>query len=157
MLFSFIWYPAALLVFSGIAYVLVSWLVREPLDIGIGFIILGSGLTLLCWLVTLGKRFTKKAPKPAADLIRVEWAIHSNPPVIKICWAAGALLAITTVVLPFVQSEDSSRDLIALSALFAVFFPGIAYGLSYAQRHLVAAKRLHQGDGPTSFPTEGHQ
>lgn len=150
LLFSAIWYPV-LTALGGLTHLVLSLLLGEPLDIGIGFIIIGSVLTLLMWLATLGKRYSKKPPKPAKDMIRLGWAIRTNPPVIRAWGIAGALLAITTVVLLFVPLDDAQRGFaVPLSALFSVWLFGSAYATSYAQRQLVAAATSHQTAGPIS-------
>ncbi|WP_258058925.1 hypothetical protein [Arthrobacter sp. B1805] len=72
-------------------------------------------------------------------MYQVRQSIRVNPLVIKIFWGFSALLAITTLVLPFVSSGQSSPELVPLSAFFAVFFAGLAYGQSHQLRHLAAA------------------
>ncbi|TKV28344.1 hypothetical protein FDK12_06635 [Arthrobacter sp. NamB2] len=150
LLFSAIWFPT-LTALGGVAHLLVSLLLQQTLEIGIVFIIIGSVLTLLMWLVTLGKRYSKTPPKSARDMIRLGWALHTNPPFARFCRAAGVLLAITTVVLLFVPMNDASRGVAApLSALAAVWFFGTAWATSYTQRQLVAAGSADQYATPAS-------
>lgn len=139
MLFSFIWYPATLLGLGGLVHLLVSLLVGGSADIGIFVSILGAGLTLLFWLVTLPKRRARTPPEPARYMYQVRQVVRVNPVMIKVFWGFSVLLAVTTLVLPFVQAGQSSPELVPLSAFFAVFLAGIAHGQSYQLRHLTAA------------------
>lgn len=151
LLFLVLWFPA-LVALIGLTHLALSFLLGESLDLGIAFIIIGSVLALLMWLVTLGKRYSKTPPKPAKDMIRVGWAIRTNPPVTRAWRIAGTLLAITTVVLLVVPIDDAQRGLLVpLSAAFAVWLFGTAYGTSYAQAQLVAAGGLHQGSDSSTM------
>lgn len=142
ILFSFVWYPTVLAL-SGVAHLAVSWHLDEPLDIGTGLLVLGSGLALVLWLLTLGKRFAKKPPEPARHLHRVDLSIRTARLRIAVACVGGALLAINTVVQLGWQSSGFPRDVIPLSALFATYLFGVAYGHAYARRHLLGARGAH--------------
>lgn len=77
-MFSAWWYPAVLAVSGAVHAGLALFLGQSP-ELGIFMAILGAVFAALGWALTAWPRFTRKPPKPAADIPRVEQASGSLP------------------------------------------------------------------------------
>lgn len=86
------WYGATLAIPGAVDAGLSGFLGQES-DRGIFLTILGAAGSALGWLLTLGVRFSRKTPKPASDIPRVEQSIRINPGVIKFSVIGAVLIA----------------------------------------------------------------
>ncbi|WP_426990103.1 hypothetical protein [Pseudarthrobacter sp. Y6] len=99
-----------------------------------GLVLAGLGLALSAggWLVSLGPRFTRKAPVPAEDVARAEQYIRIVP---------GVAIAIVAVMLAIVVAmmlfapKGMSPDVLPIMGFLAVFPVPIAAGMLYS-RHV---------------------
>lgn len=143
------WYFAMLMAICGAVYAITALAVgqTEHTETGVGMTILGLALSGLGWLVSAGLRFSKKPPKPAGYIARVEQAIRTNPPVIIFCFIMAALSflgGIAMVILPNFGRIAAVPVVISM----ATFFLGTAYAMILNQRLLVAAMKVSPWQGP---------
>jgi hypothetical protein len=148
--FAWWWFPM-LLGIMGAVYAITATVVDQTAEVetGTGMVVLGLVLSGFGWLVTAGLRFSKKRPKPAGYIPRVEQAIRTNPPVIICCFIMAALTflgGIAMVILPNFGRMAAVPVVISMAA----FFLGAAYSMIVNQRLLVAAMQVRVWQGPNS-------
>jgi hypothetical protein len=126
-LFSAWWYPATLAC-SGAVYAGLSMVFGQSAETGVVMAILGAAFAALGWIATAVPRFSRRPPKPASDLPRVEQGIRITPGMIRTVLVASAL-GIGALAL-FTPAGDSLESLPLLGMLVA--WPlGIAAGLAH--------------------------
>jgi hypothetical protein len=145
------WYFAMLLAICGAVYAITALVVGQTTDIetGVGMSILGLALSGLGWLISAGLRFSKKPPKPAGYIARVEQAIRTNPPVIIFSFIMAVLSflgGIAMVILP----NFGRIAAVPVAISMATFFLGTAYAMILNQRLLVAAMKVSPRQGPNA-------
>lgn len=91
--------------------------------------ILGAAISALDWLVTLGVRFSRKLPKPATDIPRVEHALQTNPGVVKFS-VIGSML--TLAALAIFTPKGESPEGLPVIGLIAAAQLSIAGGIAYS-------------------------
>lgn len=137
--FSAWWYPAVLAVSGAVHAGLTQALALNP-ETGVVLAILGAAGSALGWALTAWPRFTRKAPRPAADIPRVEQGIRITPGVIRTILIAGAL-GIGALVL-FTPDGGLTESLPLLGML--VLWPlGLAAGLARTRRLMLDSAGLH--------------
>lgn len=80
----FAWWYGMVIAIPGAVGAGPCGLLGREADRGIFMVILGTAISVVGWLVTLGVRFSPKTPNPASDIPRVEQALRTNPPAIKV-------------------------------------------------------------------------
>jgi hypothetical protein len=143
------WYFPMLLAVWGVAYAITAVVVGQAADVetGIGMAILGLVMSGLGWLISAGLRFSRKPPKPAGYIPRVEQAIRSNPPVTICCFIMAALSflgGIAMIILP----NFGRMAAVPVTISMSTFFLGAAYAMILNQRLLVAAMKVSAWQGP---------
>ena len=93
------WWYGVVLAITGAAEAGLSILLGQDPSPGMYMALLGAPLSVFGWLLTLGLRFSKKLPKPAKDVSRVEQAIRLNPGVVRFLVAAAVLVGAAMVLL----------------------------------------------------------
>lgn len=93
--FSAWWYPAVLCL-SGAAHWALSLLSGADPELGLVLFIMGTVLTALGWAATVKPRFTRKPPKPPADIPRVDQGIRITPGMI---WTIPGGTAVVVLLL----------------------------------------------------------
>lgn len=125
--FSAWWYPIVLTI-SGVLHAGLAVVLGQSTELGIFMAILGAIFASLGWVFTAWPRFTRKPPKPASDIPRVEQGIRITPGMIRTVLIASGL-GIGALVL-FTPNGGSPETLPMLGML--VTLPvGVAAGLAY--------------------------
>ncbi|MDQ0664284.1 hypothetical protein QFZ35_002782 [Arthrobacter ulcerisalmonis] len=125
----FAWWYGAVIALPGAVDAGLSGLLGQEPDRGIFMMILGTAISVVGWLVTLGVRFSRKPPKPASDIPRVEQAIRINPHVIKFSVIGAAVIAASLVLL---TPNGRSPELLPIIGLIAAAQLAITGGIGYS-------------------------
>lgn len=120
------WYGVALAI-TGAGDAIFSGLVGQDTSRGVGMVLLGAPISALGWLLTLGARFSKKLPKPAKDVPRVEQGIRINPGVVKFLVIATVMVAAAMVVL---TPRGTSPATLPYTGLVAAAILSLAAGMA---------------------------
>lgn len=121
------WYPAVLAM-AGAVNAGLATVIGRSAETGIVMAILGGVLATLGWVVTLGPRFTRKLPRPASDIPRVEQGIRITPGMIRTVLIAGAL-GIGALML--LTPMGGSLEAVPLVGMLAAVLLGAAAGLAH--------------------------
>ena len=93
--------------------------------------VMGSALAAAGWLLTVGWRFTRKLPKPAADIPRVEQGIRITPNIIRVVVIGAVLIVLASALfIPQVGFPDAFPVL----GMLVDFLWSVAAGLAYTGR-----------------------
>ncbi|WP_087874406.1 hypothetical protein [Arthrobacter globiformis] len=122
------WWYGAIFSFSGVVHCVLAGILGQSAELGIFLAILGTVLAAVGWVLTMWPRFTRKLPKPASDIPRVEQGIRIAPGMIRTLLIASGL-GIGALVL-FTPKGASPEMLPILGILVAVPL-GVAAGLAY--------------------------
>ncbi|GAA1792723.1 hypothetical protein GCM10009712_44460 [Pseudarthrobacter sulfonivorans] len=128
--FSAWWYPAVLAT-AGAVHAGLATVLGQSAEIGVVMVILGGVFAALGWIFTTWPRFTRKPPKPASDIPRVEQGIRITPGMVRFFLAAsalgiGALLLLTPM--------GGSVEAVPLLGMLVAVTLGTAAGLAYTGR-----------------------
>lgn len=123
------WYPAALGL-AGTVHAGLSLLAGVDPELGVGLSIIGTVLAALGWAVTVKPRFTRKQPKPASDIPRVEQGIRIVPGII---WTVLGGAAVIVLLLVLFTPKGASPETLPLLGLLIAFSSGVAAGLAYTR------------------------
>lgn len=123
------WYPAVLGL-SGAVHAGLALLTQGDPELGVVLLIIGAVLAALGWAATAAPRFTRKLPRPAADIPRVEQGIRITPGII---WTVLGGTAVILLLLVLFTPKGASPETIPLLGLLAAFAGGIAIGLAYTR------------------------
>lgn len=127
----FAWWYGAVIAIPGAVDAALSGLLGEDTDRGIMVMALGAVLSSVGWLVTLGVRFSRKLPKPATDIHRVDRALRTNSPAIKLSVILSVLiLAALLVFTPKGASPEGLPIVGFIAAALASITGGMAYTAS---------------------------
>jgi hypothetical protein len=118
----------------------LSFLFVQDTERGIVLMILGAGLSALGWLVTLGVRFSKKLPKPASDIPRVEQALRINPGAIKGSVVVSLLIVAALILF---MPAGKSPELLPIVGLVAAALMSITGGMAYSASILKNSAELY--------------
>jgi hypothetical protein len=121
------WYPAVLAM-AGAVHAGLATVLGQSAEIGIVMAILGGVFAALGWSFTTWPRFTRKLPKPASDIARVEQGIRITPGIIRTVLIAGAL-GIGALVL--LAPLGGSLEAVPLFGMLAAVLLGLAAGLAH--------------------------
>ena len=91
------WYGAVLAATGAVDAVLLAIFGQDP-ERGVTMVIIGAATSVLGWLVTLGLRFSRKQPKPASDLPRLEQGMRVNPGVVRFLVVAAVLIPVALML-----------------------------------------------------------
>ncbi|MGX5717171.1 hypothetical protein [Arthrobacter sp. MAHUQ-56] len=120
------WYGVALAI-TGAADAILSGLVGQDTSRGVGMVLLGAPISAVGWLLTIGVRFSKKLPKPARDVPRVEQGIRINPGVVRVLVIATVLIAAAIV---FLTPRGTSPETLPYTGLVATAILSLAAGMA---------------------------
>ena len=120
------WYGAVLAATGAVDAVLLAIFGQDP-ERGIGMVVIGAAVSVLGWLVTLGLRFSRKQPKPASDLPRVEQGIRINPGVVKFLVVAAVLIP---VALALYAPKGASSETTPILGFIGASILGLAAGMA---------------------------
>lgn len=122
------WWYGMTLAITGWVDAGLSGLLGQNMDRGIFIVVLGGIISAVGWLLTLGVRFSKKPPKPASDIPRVEQGIRIAPMVVKFSLIATVLiLAALTLLTP----RGLSLEVLPITGLVAASLLSITGGMGY--------------------------
>ncbi|WP_146069263.1 hypothetical protein [Arthrobacter sp. ZGTC412] len=122
------WYGATLAIPGAVDAGLSGLLGQDP-ERGIFMMIFGAVGSALGWLLTLGVRFSRKLPKPASDIPRVEQSIRINPSVIRFSVIGAVLIAAGLVLF---TPNGRSPQVLPIVGLIAAAQLSIAAGVAYS-------------------------
>lgn len=125
----FAWWYGAVIAIPGATDAVLSGLLGQDPERGIVTMALGAAISALGWLVTLGVRFTRKPPKPASDIPRVEQAIRINPRVVKFAVIGSFVIAAGLLLL---APSSRSPETIPIIGVIAAAQLAIAGGVAYS-------------------------
>ncbi|MDE8667189.1 hypothetical protein PY310_01165 [Pseudarthrobacter sp. H3Y2-7] len=128
--FSAWWYPAVLAM-AGTVHAGLAAALGQSAEIGVVMMVLGGIFAALGWACTAWPRFTRKPPKPASDIPRVEQGIRITPGMIRTMLIASALGIVALVVL---TPMGGSVEAVPLLGMLVAVTLGVAAGLAYTGR-----------------------
>ncbi|MBP1135437.1 hypothetical protein JOE31_001669 [Arthrobacter sp. PvP023] len=137
--FSAWWYPVVLAI-SGAVHAGVAAVLGQSLELGTVMVILGAVFASLGWVSTAWPRFTRKAPKPASDIPRVEQGIRITPGMIRTFLIATAL-GIAALVL--FTPEGGWPETLPILGMLMTLPLGVAAGLAYTRRLMTNSAELY--------------
>lgn len=137
--FSAWWYPAVLAV-SGAVYAGFALALGQSPETGVVMAILGGVGLALGWALTAWPRFTRKPPRPASDIPRVEQGIRITPGMIRTILVAGAL-GVGALVL--FTPQGGSPESLPLLGMLVIWPVGLAAGLAYTRRLMMNSAELY--------------
>jgi len=120
------WYGAVLAGTGAVDAVLLAIFGQNP-ERGVTMVIIGAAVSVLGWLVTLGVRFSRKPPKPATDLPRLEQGIRINPGVVKFLVVAAVLIP---VALALFTPNGASPETSPILGFIGASILGLAAGMA---------------------------
>lgn len=135
------WWYGMVLAITGLADAALSLLVGQDPSRGIWMILLGAAVSVLGWLVTLGLRFSKKPPKPASDVPRVEQALRINPWVVK---GQVGVAVLVGVALVFLTPNGRSPEVLPYVSFVVVAILSLAAGTARSAWLMRHSAELYQ-------------
>ncbi|WP_406638237.1 hypothetical protein [Pseudarthrobacter quantipunctorum] len=136
----FAWWYGAVITIPGAVDAGLSGLLGQDPERGIFTMALGAGLSALGWLVTLGVRFSRKLPKPASDIPRVEQALRTNPLAIKVSVIVSVVIVAALIL--FIP-EGKSHELLPIIGFVGATLMSITGGLAYSTSVLKNSGELY--------------
>jgi hypothetical protein len=137
--FSAWWYPAVLAM-AGAVHAGLAAIVGRSMEIGIVMAILGTVFAAMGWVFTTWPRFTRRLPKPASDIPRVEQGIRITPGIIRTMLIVSAL-GIGALVL--LTPMGGSVEAVPLLGILVAVPLGVAAGLAYIGRLMKNSAHLY--------------
>ena len=137
--FSAWWYPAVLAV-SGAVYAGLAAVLGQSAELGIVMAILGVVFAALAWAFTAGQRFTRKRPKPASDIPRVEQGTRITPIVIRTILIVS-LVGLGALVL--FTPKGGSPEMLPLLGMLVTWPLGYAAGLAHTRHLMMTSAELY--------------
>ncbi|HSO14432.1 MAG TPA: hypothetical protein VLS95_00600 [Arthrobacter sp.] len=139
LIFSAWWYPAVLAA-SGAVHASLAQALAQSAETGVVMAILGVVGSAVGWAFTAWPRFTRKPPKPASDIPRVEQGIRITPGMIRTILIAtavgvGALMLFTP--------QGGSPEMLPLLGMLVIWPLGLAAGLAYTRRLMLNSTDLY--------------
>jgi hypothetical protein len=136
----FAWWYGAVIAIPGAVDAGLSGLLVQETDRGIFMMFLGASISVVGWLATMGVRFSRKLPKPASDIPRVEQALRTNPPAIKVSVIVSVLIVAALILL---MPEGKSQELLPIIGLIAAALVSITGGMAYSASLLKNSGELY--------------
>jgi hypothetical protein len=130
LVFSAWWYPAVLAV-SGAVHASLAVALAQSAETGVVMAILGVVGSALGWAFTAWPRFTRRPPRPVADISRVENGIRVTPIMIRTILIASAL-GVGALVL--FTPQGGSLEMLPVLGMLVTWPLGLAAGLAYTRR-----------------------
>lgn len=131
------WWLGIIIAFPGAVYSAVQVATGQDPETGLGITVVGLVVSAVGWLAGLGMRYTKKMPRPASDVSRVEREIRV---------AKGAAITIPVLMLVIVIAlmtlapNGTSPGVLPVLGFLAAFPFPIAGALLYSRLHLLARR-----------------
>lgn len=133
------WYPAVLGL-AGAVHAGLSLLAGVDPELGVVLLIMGTVLAALGWAVTVKARFTRKRPRPASDIPRVDQGIRIAPGII---WTVLGGTAAIVLLLVLFTPKGASPETLPLLGLLIAFAVGVAAGLGYTRWLMANSAELY--------------
>ncbi|VXB14232.1 hypothetical protein [Arthrobacter sp. 8AJ] len=124
------WYPAVL-ASAGLLHAVLALALGQSAETGIGMAVLGAVLASTGWALTAWLRFTRRPPRPASNLLRVERGIRGTP--VMVWTILVATTAAVVALILFTPNGASPENLPVLGLLITVPL-GSAAGLLHTRR-----------------------
>lgn len=136
----FAWWYGTVIAVPGAVDAALSGLLGQDTERGIIAMALGAGLSSVGWLVTLGVRFSRKLPKPATDIPRVDQALRTNPPAIKLSVIVSVLVVAALILF---MPEDKYQELLPIIGFVAAALASVTGGMAYSASLLKNSGELY--------------
>lgn len=133
------WYPS-IIALGGALHALLALLLGQDPELGTSALIIGLALAGVGWVCTIKPRFTRKAPKPASDIPRVEQGLRISPTISWTILAGGAVLVLALVV--FIPQFATAGEIPLLGMLIA-WPAGASAGIAYVHWLMKNSPRLY--------------
>ena len=134
------WWYGAVPAISGAVQAGLAGILGQSAELGIALMVMGSALAAAGWLLTVGWRFTRKLPKPASDIPRVEQGIRITPSIIRVV-VIGAVLIVLALAL-FIP-QVGFPDAFPVLGMLVGFLWSVAAGLAYTGRAMKNSADLY--------------
>lgn len=134
------WWYSAVLAASGAVYSGFSLVLGQSPETGVVMAILGAALSAMGWALTAAPRFTRKFPKPASDIARVEQGIRTTPITIRTLLIATAL---GVAALAIITPKGGTPEMLPLLAMIVTVAAGACTGLAYIRRLMMRSVELY--------------
>lgn len=122
------WWYGATMAIAGAVMAGLARLVGHSAELGITLLLLGGVLAAAGWLLTVGWRFTRKIPKPATDIPRVEQSIRITPGIV---WCVGIGAVLIVIALVVLTPAGGSTQALPLLGVLLAFLWSTAAGFAY--------------------------
>ena len=129
-----------MLAVSGAVYAGLAAALGQSAELGTVMAILGAVFAALAWAFTAWPRFTRKRPKPASDIPRVEQGIRITPIVIRTILIVS-LLGLGALVL--FTPQGGSPEMLPLLGMLVIWPLGYAAGLAHTRRLMMDSAGLY--------------
>lgn len=139
LIFSAWWYPAVLAA-SGAVHASLAQALAQSAETGVVMAILGVVGSAVGWAFTAWPRFTRKPPKPASDIPRVEQGIRTTPIMVLTILIASALCVGALVLF---TPRGGSPESLPLLGMLVIWPLGLAAGLAYTRRLMIESPTLY--------------
>lgn len=139
LVFSAWWYPAVLGI-SGVVQAGLALALGQSGETGIVLAVLGAVGAAAGWALTAWPRFTRKPPRPASDIPRVEQGIRITPGMIRTILIASALGVGALVLFTPMGGSPESLPLLGMLVIWPL---GLAAGLAYTRRLMMNSAGLY--------------
>lgn len=127
----FAWWYGAVIAIPGAVDAALAGLLGQDTERGIFAMALGASFSSVGWLVTLGVRYSRKLPKPASDIPRVEQALRTNPPAIKAMVIVSVLIVIALILfMPKARSPELLPIIGFIASALTIITSGMAHAAS---------------------------
>lgn len=120
------WVYGAMMAAAGSAYGLVATATGANPEAGVIMALLGLAVSVLGWLVSAPKRFSRKLPKPAMDVARAEQAIRINK---GVAIGSNVFMAVVILGLTFGTPRGLAPDVVPILAMMSVWAPMTGVGI----------------------------
>lgn len=124
-----------ILAVAGILYTLPALITNNAQDTETGLIatLMGVVFAGIGWLVSIGPRFSKKQPKPAAYMPRVEQSLRIHP-MSRITNAIVYFLIVTGLIVLALANDGITSSMVSILGLLTGIFGGVMIGMEYSYR-----------------------
>lgn len=139
LVFSAWWYPAVLGI-SGVVQAGLALALGQSGETGNVLAVLGAVGAAAGWALTAWPRFTRKPPRPASDIPRVEQGIRITPGMIRTILIASALGVGALVLFTPMGGSPESLPLLGMLVIWPL---GLAAGLAYTRRLMMNSAGLY--------------
>lgn len=123
------WWYGVMLIIAGVSDAALSFNLNQGTDRGISMAVIGGGILIIGWLLTLRLRFTRNIPKPASYGWRVERGIKASPMAVKVCAICTVVIVVALAVF---TPSGGLPEIIPILGLVTAVGLTLTAGLAYS-------------------------